>query len=265
MKAGLQTICAETAPCKCCGASASRYGVVDFHKNCEMHRRKVLDVSGVPIYYYRCTACWFLFTTAFDDFSTEDFRRHIYNDEYLLVDPDYRQIRPAGNATMLARLFPTARPRRVLDYGGGEGALAAALRAAGFPEVETYDPFVPRFAARPSGRFDCVVSFEVAEHSIDPAQVFADMNSFLLDPGLIIFSTLIQPVDIDQQALNWWYAGPRNGHVSLFSQASLEKLVHPLGFSLGSFNENWHVLVREVPEFARHFIPDMPYGCRASA
>ena len=51
MNAGLQAICAKQTPCKCCGTPAFPYGVVDFHKNCEVHRRKVL--GGVINEYYR--------------------------------------------------------------------------------------------------------------------------------------------------------------------------------------------------------------------
>ena len=254
MSSGLRAICAKQTPCKCCGEPAFLYGVVDFHKNCEIYRRKVLDVSGVPIYYHRCPECQFIFTTAFDHFTNDDFRRYIYNDEYLLVDPDYQDSRAKGNADLLCNLFSVDRPRRILDYGGGNGALAERLRAARFFQTETYDPFVPRYAARPRDRFDCVVSFEVVEHSTDPAQAFSDMNDLLTDSGLIVFSTLLQPVDIDRMGLNWWYAGPRNGHVSLFSRTSLERLVQPFGFQLGSFDEHLHVLVRDVPQFARHFI-----------
>jgi hypothetical protein len=254
MSSGLQPVCAATAPCKCCGAMAMPYGVVDFHKNCEVQRRKVLGISGVPIYYHRCPACGFLFTTAFDDFTTDDFLRHIYNEEYVLVDPDYREDRARANAEFLLALFSEGRPRRVLDYGGGNGALAAQLRAAGFPEVETYDPFVPRHSARPAGRFDCVVCFEVVEHSTEPQRTLADMSDFLADPGLIVFSTLLQPPDIDRQGLNWWYAGPRNGHVSLFSRESLISLIEPFGFGLASFNDGVHILFREIPDFASHFL-----------
>ncbi len=237
-----------------CGATAMIYGVVDFHKNCEICRRQVLGISGVPIYYHRCPGCGFLFTTAFDDFTLDDFRRHVYNDEYVLVDPDYRGSRARANAEFLAALFSQRRPRRILDYGGGNGGLADRLRAGGFPEVETYDPFVPLHSARPAGRFDCVVSFEVVEHSTDPERTFADMNDFLDEPGLILFSTLLQPADIDRQGLGWWYAGPRNGHVSLFSRESLISLIEPLGFGLASFNDGVHILYREVPDFAGHFL-----------
>jgi 2-polyprenyl-6-hydroxyphenyl methylase/3-demethylubiquinone-9 3-methyltransferase len=227
---------------------------VDFHKNCEIHRRKVLDLSGIPVYYYRCSHCRFIFTTAFDDFTKEEFLQYIYNEEYLLVDPDYREVRPKGNAATLCSLFSTVKPGRILDYGGGDGVLTELLRAAGFPLVETYDPFVPRHSARPLGRFDCIVSFEVVEHTTDPAGVFADMNALLADPGVILFSTLIQPADIDNVGLNWWYAGPRNGHVSLYSKASLAMLVERFGFTFGSFSDGWHVLFREIPDFAQHFL-----------
>lgn len=254
MNAELRPICPKEMPCKCCGAVACLYGVVDFHKNCEIIRPKILELSGVPIYYYRCSECRFMFTTAFDHFTKADFQRYIYNDEYPLVDPDYQEARPRETAALLCGLFSGARPQRILDYGGGNGTLAELLRAAGFSQVDTYDPFVARFAAKPPHRYDCVVSFEVAEHSTDPKRTFADMNEFLMDPGVIIFSTLLQPADIEQNALNWWYAGPRNGHVSLYSKASLEKVVQPFGFKLGSFNDNLHVLVRQIPDFARNFV-----------
>ncbi len=244
----------KETPCKCCGEPAYPFGVVDFHKNCEIYRRKVFDVSGVPIYYHRCPGCHFLFTTAFDHFTKDDFQRYVYNEEYLLVDPDYQEARAQGNAAFLRQWFSIARPGRILDYGGGNGVLAELLRAAGFSQTRTYDPFVPRYSARPRDRFDCVVSFEVLEHSTDPVQAFADMNEFLTNSGLIVFSTLLQPADIDRQGLNWWYAGPRNGHVSLYSRASLERLAQPFGFQLNSFSQHLHVLFREIPAFARHFL-----------
>lgn len=255
MGKGLQAACADRTPCKCCGATAFLYGLVDFHKNCEsLHGRAVLGLSGVPIYYHRCPECGFLFTTAFDDFSTEDFLRHIYNEEYILVDPDYLGDRARYNAKVLLGLFSEGRPRRILDYGGGNGVLAGCLRDAGFPDVENYDPFVPDHATRPEGRFDCVVSFEVVEHATDPERTFADMMEFLDESGLIIFSTLLQPPDIERRGLGWWYCGPRNGHVSLFSRESLRALIEPLGFGCASFDSNLHVLYREIPDFARHFL-----------
>ncbi len=254
MSAELKAICAPETPCKCCGAPAYRYGVVDFHKNCESYRNNALEISGVPIYYHRCPACQFIFTTALDHFTNEDFLRFVYNEQYLLIDPDYQRTRPEGNATLLCGLFSEVRPERILDYGGGNGVLAQLLRAAGFAQVVTFDPFVARYSARPAGRFDCVVSFEVFEHSTDPARTLADMVGFLTDSGFILLSTLFQPSDIDRQGLNWWYASPRNAHISLYTKTSLERLVQPLGFRFLSLDQSYHVVYRELPDFAQRTV-----------
>ena len=37
-----------------------------------------------------------------------------------------------------------------------------------------------------------------------------------LSKGMVLFSTLVQPADIETQKLRCWYAAPRNGHISLF-------------------------------------------------
>ena len=254
MSADFQPVVSAQTTCKCCGATASLCGVVDFNKNCEVQRRHPLPVAGIPVYYHRCPACGFIFTTAFDHFTKEDFARHIYNSDYIFVDPDYKEDRPRNNAGFVAQLFRDAGPERILDYGSGEGLLVDVLRGTGRFQADAYDPFVPRHAARPNHRYDCIVSFEVLEHSPTPAATLADMNSLLTENGIILFSTLVQPADIDQQGLNWWYVGPRNGHVSLYSRLSLVKLGAPFSLRHGSFNDNLHVFFRQVPAFAAHFI-----------
>jgi 2-polyprenyl-6-hydroxyphenyl methylase/3-demethylubiquinone-9 3-methyltransferase len=251
MSGGLHPICTREVPCKCCGARALIYGLVDFHKSCELYRGNPLEISGVPIYYHRCPECEFIFTTALDHFTNDDFSQYVYNDEYPLIDPDYRETRPTANASLVSKLFAAGRPPRVLDYGGGNGTLADLLRLAGFPHVETYDPFVPRYSARPAGLFDCVISFEVLEHSTDPSRTLGDMITYLTDTGLILFSTLLQPDDIDRRGLSWWYASPRNAHVSLYSKKSLEKVIEPFGFKLHSFDMSYHVFYREAPDAGR--------------
>src|SRR5438552_17559320 len=115
--------------CKCCGGEATIFGVVDFNRNCEMPLKDPLSPSGIPVYYHRCGRCGFIFTTAFDHFTPDDFHRLIYNEKYVLVDPDYRDVRPARQAEFVARRFPLAKDKRVLDYGGGSGRMAELLRA----------------------------------------------------------------------------------------------------------------------------------------
>ncbi len=254
MQAKFEAITARQQPCKCCGASSPLYGVVDFHKNCLKVTLPALGLSGIPIYYYRCPVCKFLFTATFDSFTEEDFRTYIYNQDYHLVDPDYREIRPRGNANFLCNLFTGPKPKSVLDYGGGDGLLAQVLNSTGLLPVDTYDPSVPRHATRPSRRYDCIFSFEVLEHATNPGRTIWDMNDLLTPDGLILFSTVLQPEDFEQQGLNWWYVGPRNGHVSLYAHGSLLKLIKPYGFALASFNDTLHALFRKIPDFAKPFL-----------
>jgi len=248
----LTPICPPVAACKICGTQARLLGYVDFHKNCEEARRKVLEFSGIPIPYYVCSACDFLFTTAFDEFAAEDFSRHIYNGQYALVDPDYREVRPKANADMIARTFPAGQQLRILDYGGGNGLLANRLREKGYATVDAYDPFVPEHAARPEGKYDLVLSFEVAEHAHKPLEAFRDMVGFMETRGMLIFSTLVRTPDVVGQGLGWWYVGPRNGHVSLYGARTLGHVANLLGMVHAASGPGLHLFRRKVPDFAKH-------------
>ncbi len=248
--------------CRCCGALATLFGVVDFNKNCMIEKGKqVLPLCGLPVYYYRCAVCGVIFTTAFDGFAPDDFANHIYNAGYATVDPDYADARPAQKGEIAAGLFAGSKSIRVLDYGGGNGRLAEVMRAAGFGNVTTFDPFVPAFAARPEGRFDLILSFEVLEHTPTPRQTIADILSFMKDDGMLLFSTLLQPPDIDAVGgVNWWYVAPRNGHVTIYTKRSLERIANDAGCLFASADANLHAMFRRVPPFAAHLISGLPTG-----
>jgi 2-polyprenyl-6-hydroxyphenyl methylase/3-demethylubiquinone-9 3-methyltransferase len=241
--------------CKCCGGSAKLYGLVDFNKNCEaFNNRFPLPLAGIPVYYHRCGTCGLIFTVAFDSFSKDDFARHIYNETYALVDPEYAEGRPTSNAGNIERAFGGTKQLRILDYGGGNGKLAELLTAAGFANVRTYDPFVPASSKLPTQKFQLITCFEVVEHSPTPMSTFAEMVSLLAEGGLIWLSTLAQPANIDQLRLNWWYAGPRNGHVTLYSVQALERMGQAFGLNYASQDLGTHVFYRDLPEFARHLM-----------
>ena len=121
---------APTTPCKVCGEDADLYGVADFNKSCEELRQKYLRLSGVPVYYHRCSACGFIFTCAFDHWTSLDFKKHVYNDDYILVDPEYAEIRPGSNAGFVAGLIGNDRALKCLDYGGGNGDTARFAEGA---------------------------------------------------------------------------------------------------------------------------------------
>jgi 2-polyprenyl-6-hydroxyphenyl methylase/3-demethylubiquinone-9 3-methyltransferase len=244
-----------TEACKICATPAPLYGVVDFNKSCEEFNGKFFPLAGIPVYYRRCPNCGFLFTSAFDDWTGEEFKAHIYNDDYIKFDPGYVESRPATISAMIARTFERDKSRlRVLDYGGGNGRFAEILRNAGFLAAQTYDPFSPAFATLPDGTFDLVTCFETLEHHPDPLAGIAALVRCTGDPGAVVFSTLVQPADFDKHRMNWWYAGPRNGHISLFSRKALALAWQRHGFVLASFNDNYHFAFRQVPDFARHLV-----------
>jgi len=244
---------ASPAPraCKICGAAAFVLGVVDFNKSCEELRGLKLPLSGHPIYYRQCSSCEFAFTDYFDDWSHDEFLSNIYNTGYKQIDPDFESVRPLGNANFFISLFGSkSESISVLDFGGGNGKFSAALQSAGFLVADTYDPFMPPYDSRPISRYNIVTSFETLEHSPDPCATVTEMLAFLEDGGLVIISTLLQPSDFEKLGTDWWYAAPRNGHVSLQSQKSLTHLWASKGLTVLSLNANVHFAFQRFPEFA---------------
>jgi hypothetical protein len=243
----LRPIGPEIRPCKICGCAAQLYGNVDFNRSCEELHGLKLPCLEIPVHYHRCTGCGFLFTECFDDWTEAEFKQFIYNDDYIKVDPDYLDTRPAGNATEMISLFGQDRSRiRILDYGGGNGLLARRLRGAGFTYVKSYDPFTPEYSIRPDSKFDLITSYETFEHLPDPLSVIDILVSLLTPKGVVKFTTLVQPAELENEGMAWWYIAPRNGHVSLFSERSLAVAWQRHGFTVSSFTPNSHLAFRDV-------------------
>lgn len=249
------SVCSEpTSNCKCCGQTARLFDVCDFNKSCEEVRGTFLPYSGIPVYYYKCSQCGFIFTRIFDDFRGEDFVKHIYNEAYVTVDPDFERVRPQKMAELVNDLFSGAkRDLAVLDYGGGDGYFAERLSAAGFKSVVNYEPFFGKPVADIGGDYNLITCFEVVEHATDPHKIFSDMASVLdQDNGMILFSTALTPPEIDVLKTAWWYIGPRNGHISIHTERSLGAVLSRLGLRMFSANKNYHFAFKRVPAFASH-------------
>jgi 2-polyprenyl-6-hydroxyphenyl methylase/3-demethylubiquinone-9 3-methyltransferase len=240
-------------PCKICGGAAALYGVVDFHKSCGETQGLHLPLSGMPIYYRRCAGCGFLFTDAFDDWSHEQFKAHIYNSDYLAVDPEYEEVRPRRTAEIVVGLWAEHMAQtRLLDFGGGNDMLCSVLRQKGFPVALTYDPMVPQYAQRPEGKFDLVTCFETFEHLPDPNAGISQILECVTETGLILYSTLVQPTDFDKRGVSWWYVGPRNGHISIYSREALSIAWGRHGYKHISFNDSVHLAFCKLPAFLAH-------------
>ncbi|WEJ99498.1 MAG: class I SAM-dependent methyltransferase [Candidatus Sphingomonas phytovorans] len=215
--------------CKICGSPANLFDSVDFNKHCSPSSPYAFGFSGISIGYHRCDYCEFIFSSAMDDWSNQDFSQYIYNRDYILVDPEYVEIRPLRDAEYVMALLEPNTPLALLDYGSGSGTLARQLVRFGV-DAESYDPFSS--PVRPQRLFDVITCFEVLEHAVSPHETMADIASMLAPGGCIIFGTSIQPPDIAEQKTHWWYIAPRNGHISIHSWRSLRELGHHAGFML---------------------------------
>ena len=67
--------------------------------------------------------------------------------------------------------------------------------------------------------------------------------------------------DFDKLGMNWWYVGPRNGHISMFSRDALIKAWRSHGCQTGSFNDKLHVAFRTMPDFAKHYWENRLVSC----
>jgi SAM-dependent methyltransferase len=251
----ISPITMQAPPCPVCGGSSEWLDALDFNKSCEESRGMILPRSGVLVVYALCNGCAFCFAPQIYAWPPETFERWIYNEAYAEVDPDYLGVRPRANADVLSQLFPRPPAARHLDYGGGNGMLSDVLRERGW-NSSSYDPFADRGRAQESrGQFDLITAFEVFEHVPDVNALMRDLGGLLTPTGIVLFSTLMSDGEIQpNKPIKWWYAAPRNGHISLFSRKSLGVMANRMSLKLGSFSSNLHVLFRTVPTWAEHVI-----------
>lgn len=244
--------------CPVCGRDCLPLPAVDFNKSCEEVRGKFLPPSGIPIVYVLCTGCQFCFAPEFAQWTFRDFEERIYNQDYALFDPDYLDIRPRGNAEDLDSTLGEQKSQiRHLDFGGGNGMMSRLMREAGWQSF-SYDPFVDRELDSASlGQFNLITAFEVFEHVPDASRLVRDLSSLLAPNGIILFTTVVSDDRIVAgRPPSWWYAAPRNGHISLFSKKSLAILAARENLCFGSFSDICHIFWRHPPAaWAACFFP----------
>ena len=206
---------------------------------------------GTLIDYYLCPDCGFCFAPDFASRSPAWFKENIYNGDYAKYDPEALGARAAYSARMLINAYSFARKDIWhLDYGCGKGHLTQLLQKAGFDSTG-YDPFYHVAEPSPLNKFNLITAYEVFEHVPWPLDLLDTLLFYLENPGVIIFSTLVSDGEIvPGLPLDWWYAAPRNGHISLFSTKSLQHLAASRGLTLYSMAPGVHALWRELPTWA---------------
>ncbi|NTU58116.1 MAG: class I SAM-dependent methyltransferase [Chlorobiaceae bacterium] len=238
--------------CLVCGNIATPYDCCDFMKNCQEVRGKFVPLSLKPVYYYRCAECGFVFSPELCSWTKQQFGNLIYNGDYVNFDPDFVEARPKLHADIITAVFQGYREHlKILDYGGGQGQMVSLLRNAGFNAV-SYDPYYDEGSVPEHSDFDLVTAFEVFEHAAAPRRMMEEVAGFLGKESVFLFSTVVSDGQIlENGRLTWWYASPRNGHISLYTTKSLRMLGACYGFEFHSFSQGMHAFFRELPDWAR--------------
>jgi 2-polyprenyl-6-hydroxyphenyl methylase/3-demethylubiquinone-9 3-methyltransferase len=175
-----------------------------------------------------------------DAWTPDDFKRNIYNSEYVKADPPIpgRTNVPLHEnpsylkGKFIASCFEGSQDEiRVLDFGAGgnPGPTGQGLIDEGF-HVHSYEPYRAD-APQPDGRFELIVAVEVLEHCHDFRFVAEFMRKHLSRDGLVWVQTMIHPHPAPEDILNSWYIAPRNGHISIHTFLSLTMLFNSIGMN----------------------------------
>lgn len=230
---------ATSTPCLVCGGESDYHTSIPFLKSCEG------DGEGDPVAYFLCADCGFCHAPFICDKPPEWFRENIYNADYKLFDPEYGGVRAQRQAQNMTYSYSWARRDiRHLDFGGGDGLMAERTRKKGFDST-SYDPFTSD--EKPTGTFNLITCFEVFEHVPGPNELMRQLTEYLAPEGLILASTNLSD---GQDISRWWYAAPRNGHISLFSRKSLAILAEKHGLNSLIDVNGGHYFYRELPYWA---------------
>ncbi len=230
-------------PCKCCGTPSQSIGTVDFNKSCmDRTGQRPFPPSNIAVPYQACPNCGFIFTTAMDRWSDEEFKSKIYNDDYIKADPPIpgrvnvpaKETPAYHKGKYIASFFAGAQKEiQLLDFGSGgnPGPTGLALIEEGFA-LHSYDPYRADTVPIDDRRFDLIIAVEVFEHVADLQKLAGFMKAHLSRDGLIWIQTLLHPHPTPSNILDSWYIAPRNGHVSIFTLPALAMLFRPFGINI---------------------------------
>jgi len=183
--------------------------------------------------YWECIRCHFLFTDIHDDSNHGD----LYDEQYWETqDPDWGgRVHQTLRLVMLGNMLLKKNPweLKILDFGCGMGEFVASARDGLQMEVWGTDIIKPKFGADyfipdlQTSQFDMIVACEVIEHLPFPIETMVKIKAALKKGGVFAFQTAYYDPSVCGR--DWWYIGPKNGHISLYGKKSFDEIFGKLG------------------------------------
>jgi SAM-dependent methyltransferase len=237
--------------CDICDSETQIYDCVDFNRACCEKEGTFLTLSGTAVYYYICKNCKFVFAPDLCKQPKQFFQTEIYNKDYIVVDPDFEEVRALSNSqTLHYQILQYNKHLKHLDYGAGNALMTKLLKQYNY-NSKSYEPMETDIDVSTLGRFDLITAIEVFEHVPDVNELMKNLTKLLKYDGIVLFGTLLSDNYIEPfKRLTWWYAAPRNGHISLFSKKSLQILSSRYNLKFESFSEGSHIFYKELPKWA---------------
>ena len=215
--------------CKICGA----HSYVEFSLPSNKRTGRPIPEETNNCHYYRCSECDFLFATIHDQRDNSQ----IYGSAYWAEESGDKNASVAQSLrlVLLANSLVNRPPYElnILDFGCGLGGFVEIARTALNLRVWGTDINRPKwggeyyFTGDPPELFDIINAVEVVEHLPTPIASFTAMKRMLKPGGAIAFQTAYYDRNVCDR--NWWYLGPANGHISLYSEEALNRMYSALG------------------------------------
>lgn len=227
----------SSEPCPICGQSSFAYMNIPFDSTAEKITHGLKPIGG-EVCYHKCPECDFIFAPYFSQWSDEDYKEKIYNNDYghLLLYSLENGERTKQLMELFGNFIANEQPRH-LDYGAYDGSFSQALQRQYHISTEYYDKYKAQSDNALKGKYSLITCFDTVSCVYDQNGLFSHFNSLLLDGGCLMISTLLWDKNMATRytmPCDWNFVAPRQGNICFHSQESLRRISSANGFLITS-------------------------------